>query len=164
MGSDLPSSRDDARDRLIRCGGTLITFCPAANRSRSSRAVSERQSSTPHTTAVPKRARTQRMASVWDWPSVPMVFCASLRPSWSTATRVWVRRWASTPTTTSSITRSSAGDIGLVEMLDVERQLRDGQEGLARAQANAAIDLVSLYKSLGGGWSMPQVRGDSALP
>ena len=60
--------------------------------------------------------------------------------------------------------RYAAGDIGLVEMLDVERQLRDGQEGLARAQANAAIDLVSLYKSLGGGWSMPQVRGDSALP
>ena len=60
--------------------------------------------------------------------------------------------------------RYAAGDIGLVELLDAERQLRDGEEGLARAQANAAIDLVSLYKSLGGGWIMPQVRGDGSPP
>ena len=52
--------------------------------------------------------------------------------------------------------RYAAGDIGLVEMLDVERQLRDGQEGLAKAQENAAVDLVALYKSLGGGWVVPQ--------
>lgn len=54
--------------------------------------------------------------------------------------------------------RYQSGDIGLVELLDAERQLRDAQEGLARAQSNAAIDLVSLYKSLGGGWGAPQAE------
>jgi outer membrane protein TolC len=51
--------------------------------------------------------------------------------------------------------RYKSGDTGVVELLDAERQLRDAQEGLARAQSNAAIDLVSLYKSLGGGWGAP---------
>lgn len=48
--------------------------------------------------------------------------------------------------------RRQRGDIGIVEQLDAERQLREAQEGLARAQTGAALDLVGLYKALGGGW------------
>ena len=109
IGSDLPGVREEARARLIRCGGTLTTRRPVASRSRSSRAVSGRQSSTPHTTSVPNRARAHRTASPCPALVEAMVFSPSLRPSALTATSLWVRLWASTPRTTA-IAITSPGD------------------------------------------------------
>jgi NodT family efflux transporter outer membrane factor (OMF) lipoprotein len=48
--------------------------------------------------------------------------------------------------------RYRAGDVALIELLDAERRVNDARVGLARARSQAAIDLVALYKALGGGW------------
>lgn len=48
--------------------------------------------------------------------------------------------------------RYAAGDIALSDLLAEERVLRDAEDGYARTHTAAAIDLVALYKALGGGW------------
>src|ERR1700756_5461655 len=101
MGSDSPRSREEARDRLIRCGGTLTTASPSASRSRSSREVTARQYSTPQTRSVPNLLRAHCTPSPCAALVVAMVFWPSLPPVLLTATRVWVFLWASTPITTS---------------------------------------------------------------
>ncbi len=49
-------------------------------------------------------------------------------------------------------TRYKAGDIALTELLAEERILRDVEDAYARIHTATAIDLVALYKALGGGW------------
>lgn len=49
--------------------------------------------------------------------------------------------------------RYDAGDIALFELLDAERVLRDAERAYARRHRASAIDLVALYKALGGGWT-----------
>ncbi|KZC40728.1 RND transporter [Rhodanobacter sp. FW510-R12] len=49
-------------------------------------------------------------------------------------------------------TRYAAGDIALTELLAEERVLRDAEDGYVRTHTAAAIDLVALFKALGGGW------------
>ena len=39
-----------------------------------------------------------------------------------------------------------------INMLDAERQLAQARQQIASAQVQTGVDLVSLYKSLGGGW------------
>jgi outer membrane protein TolC len=51
--------------------------------------------------------------------------------------------------------RYRAGDIALVELLAEERVLRDAEDASARVHTATAIDLVSLFKALGGGWDDP---------
>ncbi len=59
--------------------------------------------------------------------------------------------------------RYAAGDIALSELLAEERVLRDAEDGYARTHTAAAIDLVALYKALGGGWdSAADARGQGA--
>lgn len=48
--------------------------------------------------------------------------------------------------------RYAAGDIALTDLLAEERVLRDAEDGYARMHTAAAIDLVALFKALGGGW------------
>ncbi|AGG89873.1 MULTISPECIES: efflux transporter outer membrane subunit [Rhodanobacter] len=48
--------------------------------------------------------------------------------------------------------RYAAGDIALTDLLAEERVLRDAEDGYARTHTAAAIDLVALFKALGGGW------------
>lgn len=52
-------------------------------------------------------------------------------------------------------TRYAAGDIALVELLTIERTLHDSDALYTHAHTTAAIQLVALYKALGGGWSAP---------
>ncbi len=52
-------------------------------------------------------------------------------------------------------TRFNAGDIALTEQLAEERVLRDAEVGYARTHTAAAVDLVALFKALGGGWGAP---------
>ena len=49
--------------------------------------------------------------------------------------------------------RYAAGDIALIELLTIERALHDSEALNTRAHTTAAIQLVALYKALGGGWS-----------
>ena len=48
--------------------------------------------------------------------------------------------------------RYRAGDISLLELLGAERGLRNAEGAYARTHAQAARDLVVLFKALGGGW------------
>lgn len=48
--------------------------------------------------------------------------------------------------------RFQLGDIPVADLLAAERSLREAEDGFARAQTGAAIDLVALCKALGGGW------------
>ncbi len=48
--------------------------------------------------------------------------------------------------------RFKAGDIALTEMLTEERALRDAEDAYARTHTAAAINLVALFKALGGDW------------
>lgn len=48
--------------------------------------------------------------------------------------------------------RYVAGDIALVELLAAERTLHEAKVASARAHTSAAVQLVALYKALGGGW------------
>ncbi|MDT3678153.1 MAG: TolC family protein [Burkholderiaceae bacterium] len=51
--------------------------------------------------------------------------------------------------------RYAAGDISLVELMAAERLLHDSESANARAHTAAAVQLVALYKALGGGWEAP---------
>jgi hypothetical protein len=90
IGSDLPRARTAWRAPAISHGGTRSTRSPAASRSRSSRPVTCRQSSTAHLRSSGQRRRAQ--PSSWPCPSVraATVVWSSWRPAWSTATTVWV--------------------------------------------------------------------------
>lgn len=50
--------------------------------------------------------------------------------------------------------RYAAGDISLFELLANARLLHDAEMAAARAHATAAVQLVALYKALGGGWDV----------
>lgn len=51
--------------------------------------------------------------------------------------------------------RYEAGDIALLDLLANERGLHDAEDADARSHTQAAIELVALYKALGGGWASP---------
>ena len=53
-------------------------------------------------------------------------------------------------------TRYAAGDIALVELLAIERVLHEAESASTRAHTAAAVQLVALYKALGGGWEVPR--------
>lgn len=64
-------------------------------------------------------------------------------------------------------TRYKAGDIALAELLAEERVLRDVEDAYARTHAATTIDLVALFKALGGGWQTtgtPTDRGGPEAP
>ena len=113
MGSDLPRVRANLRAWFINFGATRTTFCPADSRSRSSRADKLRESSIPHSTSPPNSVRAQTSALACPAVVAATTFSPSLRPTSSTATKVWVRLCTSVPTTTmvvASFTRR--GDHG----------------------------------------------------
>jgi len=60
--------------------------------------------------------------------------------------------------------RYAAGDIALVELLAAQRSLHEAETATARAHANAAVQLVALYKALGGGWDASTATSPTAHP
>ena len=48
-----------------------------------------------------------------------------------------------------------AGLVSLLPLLDAQRQVNEVQANAARADTEAALELVRLYKALGGGWEAP---------
>jgi len=51
--------------------------------------------------------------------------------------------------------RHAAGDIALAELLAAQRTVSEAEIAAARAHTGAAVQGVSLYKALGGGWDAP---------
>ncbi|HNR22546.1 MAG TPA: efflux transporter outer membrane subunit [Steroidobacteraceae bacterium] len=60
--------------------------------------------------------------------------------------------------------RYAVGDIALVELLAAQRNLHEAETAAARAHANAAVQLVALYKALGGGWDLSTAPSTSGHP
>ncbi len=52
-----------------------------------------------------------------------------------------------------------AGLIDYTTVLDAQRTLESLQDGLAQSRGEVVLDLVRLYKALGGGWSSMAVKG-----
>jgi len=50
--------------------------------------------------------------------------------------------------------RFTEGDIALTDLLSEERLLRDVEDIYVRTYTATAIDLIALYKALGGGWDV----------
>jgi outer membrane protein TolC len=44
------------------------------------------------------------------------------------------------------------GLTGFVNVLEAERSLYEAQDALVQSDRNVSVDVVALYKSLGGGW------------
>lgn len=51
--------------------------------------------------------------------------------------------------------RYAAGDIAKIELLTADDLVRESETAVARTHTTAAVQLVALYKSLGGGWDAP---------
>lgn len=51
--------------------------------------------------------------------------------------------------------RYAAGDIALLELLAAEHVLHEAETANVHAHTTAAVQLVALYKALGGGWDAP---------
>jgi outer membrane protein, multidrug efflux system len=49
-----------------------------------------------------------------------------------------------------------------LQVLDAERQLFDAELQLTRIQANELLNIVQLYKALGGGWQPDQPTAGAA--
>ncbi len=58
------------------------------------------------------------------------------------------------------------GIINYQPLLDAERDLVDQQDGLAQSRGMVGVDLVAIYKALGGGWRarMPEEQHAAAEP
>jgi len=61
-------------------------------------------------------------------------------------------------------TRYAAGDIALVELLAAQRSLHEAETAAARAHTKAAVQLVALYKALGGGWDVSTTASTATDP
>ena len=60
--------------------------------------------------------------------------------------------------------RYAAGDIALVELLAAERVLHEAETANVHAHTTATVQLVALYKALGGGWDAPVTQPDTSTP
>src|SRR3546814_3127757 len=50
--------------------------------------------------------------------------------------------------------RFAAGDIARVELLSAQRLLHEAETAYVRAHATTAVQLVAVYKAIGGGWDL----------
>lgn len=48
--------------------------------------------------------------------------------------------------------RYAKGLVNVIDLLDAERQLNAAEQNLLQSHANALLNLIKLYKALGGGW------------
>ncbi|MGV8921955.1 MAG: efflux transporter outer membrane subunit [Thermomonas sp.] len=60
--------------------------------------------------------------------------------------------------------RFKAGDIALSEMLAEERVLRDAEDAYARIHTATAVNLVALFKALGGDWQTTSTMTSDSHP
>ncbi len=58
--------------------------------------------------------------------------------------------------------RYKAGAVDFLDVLNVQKQLLDAQRNLEQSRADAAANLITLCKVLGGGWESTYVKADAA--
>jgi NodT family efflux transporter outer membrane factor (OMF) lipoprotein len=58
--------------------------------------------------------------------------------------------------------RYKAGAVDFLDVLNVQKQLLDAQSNLEQSRADAAANLITLCKVLGGGWESTYVKADAA--
>lgn len=63
-----------------------------------------------------------------------------------------------------SRTRFEAGVDTFLSVLTAEATLLQAEDALAQSEINAALDLISIYKALGGGWRLEEPPTDSSPP
>ena len=56
--------------------------------------------------------------------------------------------------------RYKAGAVDFLDVLNVQRQLLDAQSNLEQSKADAAANLITLCKVLGGGWESSYAQRD----
>jgi outer membrane protein TolC len=56
--------------------------------------------------------------------------------------------------------RYKAGAVDFLDVLNVQKQLLDAQSKLEQSKADAAANLITLCKVLGGGWESTYARQD----
>ena len=82
--------------------------------------------------------------------------------------RTLERRWLALDAARTSHgharTRYAAGDIALIELLAAERSVHEAETATVRAHTGAAMQLVALYKALGGGWEAPAAASRGVGP
>jgi outer membrane protein TolC len=57
--------------------------------------------------------------------------------------------------------RYKAGAVDFLDVLNVQKQLLDAQSNLEQSKAEAAANLITLCKVLGGGWESTYAKQDS---
>ena len=57
----------------------------------------------------------------------------------------------------------ASGLTDFLHVLDAERSLYQAQDALVQSERNVSVDLISLYKSLGGGWEAVAMKPALAL-
>ena len=56
--------------------------------------------------------------------------------------------------------RFDAGLDSFIEKLDSERTLLDAQDKLAQSETTVALNLIAIYKALGGGWEVVEGKDE----
>ena len=82
----------------------------------------------------------------------------------NTLERRWMALDAARASHRHAKARYAAGDIALVELLAAQRSLHDAETAAARAHTSAAVQLVALYKALGGGWDVSRTTSTTINP
>jgi outer membrane protein TolC len=59
--------------------------------------------------------------------------------------------------------RFAAGDIMRIELLAAQRLLHEAETVNLRAQTAAAVQLVALYKAIGGGWGASEATSSTPI-
>ncbi len=59
--------------------------------------------------------------------------------------------------------RYRAGHANYLDILDAQQELFPDENALARTQLNQLLIIVSLYKSLGGGWNQPETAAPARV-
>lgn len=71
--------------------------------------------------------------------------------------RTWAALEANRRSFAHAQARYAAGDTTRVDLLSAERRLHESVTSLVRVHTAAGVQLVALYKALGGGWEAPPV-------
>jgi outer membrane protein TolC len=63
-----------------------------------------------------------------------------------------------------ALQRYKSGIASFLDVLDAQRTQQQNELLLADSTAAVSIDLVALYKALGGGWDAPSARAEAGAP
>ena len=111
-----------------------------------------------------ERDDARAMAAVADYEQTVLRALEDVQTSLSDFTReeerrVILRQAAESAAEAARIARVrfDQGADGFLDVLDSERVLLDAEDSLAQSEISAALDMIGIYKALGGGWQVAPV-------